>query len=514
MALSILKLLRQRIYLCILVCLIANSTSLSAQRPNIVIIYADDLGYGDLSVLNSESKISTPNLDKLAAEGMSFSDAHSSSGVCTPSRYALLTGRYHWRKLHKIVNSFEPPVFDENTLTLPEMLQNSGYETACVGKWHLGWNWNFISKPSGETITKKGQKRKYYLASDLDWEKPISGGPLSHGFDYYFGDDVPNFPPYTFIENDRVVEVPTIDLQMNEELPEGNWECRKGPMAEGWSFKNVLPTITEKAVRWIKDQKDKEEPFFLYFSLTSPHAPIVPSDDFFGKSKAGPYGDFVEQSDWSAGQIISAIEEAGMTDNTIIIFSSDNGPEKYAYERIRYHDHRSMGELRGLKRDLWEGGHRVPFIIKWKDKIEAGTQAHQTISQVDIMATLANIINYRLPEQSAEDSYDIGPIIFQQFHGDFFREATIQNTQEERYAIRKGDWLLINYKTGKVTNVPKWFNEKFGYENHSLDGELYNLKEDPIQKINRYNDYPAMVTELKEILERYIIEGRSVPSRN
>ncbi len=478
--------------------------------PNIVIIYADDMGYGDLAIQNPESKIPTPNLDLLAGQGIRFTDGHSSSGICSPSRYALLTGRYHWRKMHGIVQSFGPPALDVERLTMPDMLKEKGYRTACIGKWHLGWNWNFRSEPTGEG-TQFGRKIKYYRPDEIDWERPIAGGPLSHGFDYYFGDDVPNFPPYTFIENDRVLEIPGTDVVITEEIPEGNWEARLGPMVEGWQFKNVMPAITSKAVEWINLQKGRRGPFFLYFPLTAPHAPIIPSDEFVGKSQAGPYGDYVFQCDWSAGQVLKALEENGFSDNTIVIFTSDNGPERYAYDRIRIHDHRSMGPLRGLKRDIWEGGHRVPFIIRWSAVVEPGRISDETVSQIDLMATIAAVIGYELPKEAAEDSYSLLPLLKGERKAINIREATVQNTQQGKYAIRKGPWLLIDAPSGGVSRVPEWFNEKYGYEENSLPGELYELSQDIGQHHNLFGQYPKKVAELTALLKRYQTEGSSLP---
>jgi len=242
--------------------------------PNIVILYADDMGYGDLEIQNSQSKIATPNLDRLACEGLCFRDAHSSSGICSPSRYALLTGRYHWRKFHDIVESFGPSVFDKDRLTLPAMLRARGYRTACIGKWHLGWNWDAIRR--GLAPQEKREPR----CEDFDWSQRIPDGPCDHGFDSYFGDDVPNFPPYTWIENDRVLKAPTERYVPNPVPTEGKAEGRPGPMAEGWRQDEVMPTLTKKAVEWIEKQRGEKEPFFLYFPWTSPHAPIVPAKEF------------------------------------------------------------------------------------------------------------------------------------------------------------------------------------------------------------------------------------------
>ncbi len=300
--------------------------SVQAGKPNIVILYADDLGYGDLGSYNPQSKIPTPSLDKLADEGMRFTDAHTSSGICSPSRYALLTGRYHWRKFHSIVHASGPSKFAAERLTLPEMLQQKGYTTAAIGKWHLGWDWDAIRKlGSAEDGTGPGY---------FDWDKAIPDGPLEHGFDYYFGDTVINFPPYTWIENDRVVQAP--DTMVDKKLwviKEGNMEFRPGPMVTDWNPYENIPTTTRKGVEYINNHALGQKPFFLYFAYPSPHAPIIPNDRFDDTSRAGPYGDLVVENDDSIGQILEAIDTAGIADNTLVIFSSDNGPEHYAYKR-------------------------------------------------------------------------------------------------------------------------------------------------------------------------------------
>ena len=306
----------------------------SLVKPNILILYADDLGYGDLKILNPKSKIPTPHLEKLAKEGMIFTDGHSSSGICTPSRYALLTGRYHWRKFHSIVGAFGASAFNSERLTLPEMLRDCGYNTAAIGKWHLGWNWDAIKKPGAKPI-KQG-KRSGFVPDAFDWSKSIPNGPLDHGFDYYFGDTVINFPPYCWIENDKVVDVPDtiMDTTKWKEIKEGGWECRAGPMFSGWDPYENIPTTTQKAVEYVKKQAKNDKPFFLYFAFPSPHAPIIPNDEFDGKSGAGPYGDFVYETDDACGRILKALEQSGQADNTIVIFTADNGPEKYALSLI------------------------------------------------------------------------------------------------------------------------------------------------------------------------------------
>ncbi|MGJ8672688.1 sulfatase family protein [Rubritalea sp.] len=476
-----------------------------AAKPNVLILYADDMGYGDLGAQNPKSKISTPHLDKLAGEGMRFTDGHSSSGICTPSRYALLTGRYHWRDFHTIVKALGESVFTPEQLTLPEMLQESGYHTSAIGKWHLGWDWEALRKP--DAGPKKVQTKSGNLvvqSSKYDWSKSIPDGPTAHGFDEYFGDNVINFPPYVWIKDDKVTQVP--DTQMSTKvwkpLNEGVWECRDGPMITGWDPYDVLPEMTRQAVSFIESRKEEKEPFFLYFSFPSPHAPIVPSEEFEGSSGAGPYGDFVVQTDWSCGQLLDALDRAGIADDTIVIFTADNGPEHYAYPRALKYDHWSSEPFRGAKRDLYEGGHHVPFIVKWPGVIEAGTVSDALISQIDLMATLGAVAGSSIPTGEAADSFNMLPVW--KGEKESVRPALVHNTNPKAYAIRQGDWVLIDAKSGdhNVKNRSKAFEKKRGYTpDDKLPVELYNLKEDPAQHKNLAKEHPEKVQALKAQLK-------------
>lgn len=464
--------------------------------PNIVLIYADDMGYGDLGVQNPESKIPTPNLDRLAKQGVRFTDAHSSSGICTPSRYAMLMGRYHWRKFHGIVNSFDESVLDPERVTLAELLQSHGYRTACIGKWHLGWNWKGIQREGARPDPKKG-----YAPSDFDWGKGIGGGPLSHGFDEYFGDDVPNFPPYAWIENDRVVQAPTESLQTPEKTAEGAWEARPGPSVAQWDFWGVMPKLTERAEDWVQ-QRDTERPFFLYFALTSPHAPIVPGKEFLGASAANGYGDFVVQSDAAVGRILDVLDAKGLSEKTWVIFTSDNGPEHYAYERVRLYGHRSMGPLRGLKRDLFEGGHRVPMLMRWPGQIQEGMVADGLMSQIDLYATIANVVGGEVPEGNAEDSLDQSEWLFG--GGKSLRSELVHNTNPKGYALRRGDWVFIDAASGAISKEPQWYRESNGYVAETGGSSLYNLREDLGQRTNRIESERELGAKFKDRLSELV----------
>lgn len=494
----------------LLVALVLGSpvfAAIAEVKPNILLLYADDMGYGDLGANNPASKIPTPQLDRLAREGMRFTDGHSSSGVCSPSRYAMLTGRYHWRDFHGIVDSFGGPAFPPGRLTLPEMLRKQGYTTACIGKWHLGFDWKTIRLPGRPTNSPKHD--------DYDWSKRFRGGPCDHGFDTYFGDNVINFPPYAWIENDRLPAAPDktyLKSDFTGKPKEGNWECRPGPGRSDWDPYQVLPTLTRRGVEFIRSRKNNDKPFFLYFALPSPHAPIIPNNEFDGKSKAGAYGDFVVQTDDACGQILDALRESGLEKNTIVVFSSDNGPENLAYARDDKHGHWSSAPLRGLKRDIYEGGHRIPLVIKWPGLTNPGTVSNALISQIDLMATFASAVGYDLPENAADDSHDFLPWL-KGVSKNPPRSLHVHNTNAGSYAIRSGDWLLIDAKSGYTSKKPTatWIKKHGAIEGTATGSQLFNLKEDIGQLHDVSNANPEKVNELKATLKTIRDQGHSAP---
>lgn len=486
----------------ILVVIAGGQTSRAADpsRPNLVYILADDLGYGDLGCYNRDSKVPTPNLDRLAAEGRRFTDAHSPSAVCTPTRYALLTGRYAWRtRLQRnVLGPFSPPLISSSQLTVAELLRQQGYATACIGKWHLGWGWPKVSKDMPR-----------------DFAVPIPEGPTTRGFDQYFGTDVPNYPPYCFLQNDRVVGLPS------EMAPVGKNSFNiPGPMVPGWQLSAVLPELEARAVDFVSTAAKSDKPFFLYLPLTSPHFPVVPTQQFQRRSRAGDYGDFVAQTDHVVGSVLDSLQRAGLADSTLVIFTSDNGPEVTGevnpgvYDRYKQFGHASMGSLRGVKRDAWEGGHRVPYIARWPSRIPAGTISHETICHVDLLATVAALVKAPLPATAGPDSVNLLPALLDEPHSVPLREATVHHSAQGKFAIRKGDWVLILAPTGDDNGQhgePAWLRQQRGYEPHTDAGELYNLAEDPGQQRNRYATEPDRVQELSALLERYVSEGRSTP---
>ncbi len=472
------------------------------ERPNIVFILADDMGYGDLNCQNPESKIPTPNLDKLAKQGMRFTDSHSPSAVCTPTRYGILTGRYCWRtRLKKwVLWPWDKPLIKDDRLTVAEMLKNNGYDTACVGKWHLGWDWP----------TTDGKSPKAARGRNVDFTEPIGGGPTAHGFDYYFGDDVPNFPPYCFIKNDKTVGVPGVPK------PKSMFGA-PGPMLKGWKLEKVMPTITQKAVHYVEEHSrgSKKNPFFLYFPLTAPHTPICPTKEFVGKSKAGAYGDYVYQVDHTVGEVLRALERGGVADNTLVIFTSDNGSPcldgtnmSGKKKSVRKYGHDPSRPWRGIKADAWDGGHRVPFIARWPGRIPAGTTNDELICHVDFMATVAAILGQRLPNDAAEDSYNMLPVLKGKKQSRPVREAVIHHSGGGLFCVRQGKWKLI------LGLGPGGFSGRIRKPGpNDPDGQLYNLAEDPKEKNNLYSQHPEIVEKLSRLLERYRKSGRSAPPR-
>jgi arylsulfatase A-like enzyme len=482
----------------------------TGRPPNIVYILADDLGYGDLGCYNPDSKIPTPNLDRLAAEGIRFTDAHAPTSVCTPTRYAILTGRYSWRSRLKsgVLGPWGGPLIAADRLTVPGLLRAHGYATACLGKWHLGWSWPTVD---GQP-PRSGPDR----LSNVDFTRPIADGPITRGFDSYFGVDLPNYPPYCFIEGDRTVGIPSVPNR-----PEFN---RPGPMLPGWQWVDILPELTRRAARYLDDAAaaSPRRPFFLYLALTAPHYPVVPAAEFRGKSGAGDYGDFVAQVDWTVGQVLDALKRLGLADDTLVFFTSDNGPEitgevkPGVYDRAERFGHFSNGPLRGAKRDTWEGGHRVPFLARWPGKIAPGSVSDETVAHVDLMATVAAMLGAGLPDDAGEDSYDILPALLGREHPRPIREATVHHAASGKFAIRRGDWVLIDAPTGDDNNrrgETDWFKRERSYPSdpRPQPGALYNLRGDLPERHNLFDEHPDVVRELRALLERYRRDGRSTP---
>lgn len=475
-------------------------------KPNVVIILADDLGYGDVQCYNPErGKIPTPNIDRLASQGMRFTDGHSSSGVCSPSRYALLTGRYHWRsRLQKgIVNMWEEPLIAADRLTIASLAKQNGYRTACVGKWHLGWDWPIEAEQRRflQSVRKQGKDDEAPVASPEHLEawgkifsKPVAGGPITRGFDEYFGTDVPNWPPYCFIENDRTVGIPSELLP--KQLLGGNphLASQPGPALKDWKLEAILPALGDRVCASIGHFAEKKEPFLIYMPLTSPHEPIAVNDSWKGKSGLNAYADFVMETDAIVGRVLDSLDKSGMAENTLVIFTSDNGKAPYTGAAdLESKGHYPNGPLRGYKTSVYEGGHRVPFIVSWPGVIKAGSTCGRLVHQADIMATLADIMATKLPDNAAEDSFSFLPLM----KGDNkpVRQHAVSCAASGIPGLRSGPWKLVLVADPKA----------------KTEVELYNLDNDVGEMKNLAAEQPERVAEMKILLEKLITDGRSTP---
>ena len=463
-----------------------------SQHPNIIYILADDLGYGDISVLNKNSKIHTLAIDKLADEGMVFTDAHSGSAVCTPTRYGILTGRYAWRtRLKKgVLWSYDEHLIAANRITVASLLKSNGYNTACIGKWHLGLDW------AKDEIDR------------VDYTKAIKNGPNVYGFDYFFGITASlDIPPYVYIENDRVTMLPNDTIEANS----GKAFWRRSPIAQDFKMEDVLPKLTRKAISYIKKQKGENKPFFLYFALPSPHTPILPTKKFQGKSQTNEYGDFVLMVDDVVAQIEKAVKLAGFEDNTLMIFTSDNGCSPAAdFQELDSLGHDPSYVFRGHKADIYEGGHRIPFIAKWPGKIKANQTYNYTICLTDFMATCAAIVGDSLPDNTGEDSYNFLPVLLSEKDAKPIREATVHHSINGSFAIRQGKWKLIFCSGSGGWSYPRPKETK---ELNLNPVQLYNLEKDIAEKNNVAEQNPELVKELTALMQKYIDEGRSTAGR-
>jgi arylsulfatase A-like enzyme len=468
-------------------------------NPNIVYILADDMGYGDLSSLNKNSGIKTPNMDKIVKEGIYFTDAHSNSSVCTPTRYGILTGRYAWRSSLKngVLWGYDQPLIEENRETVASFLKKNGYKTACIGKWHLGLGWK--PKDSLKPIVEYDWAMVFNKGDDsnVDFSKPVSG-PNSLGFDYsYIIPASLDMTPYLYLENEKAVELPTSHTAGKSQDVDGRgvfW--RAGEVAPGFDFYKVLDQFTEKAVSFIKERKEEKKPFFLYLPLTAPHTPWLPSHSFQAKSEAGKYGDFVTQVDHTVGQVMQALDQAGKSENTLVIVTSDNG-SNWTFEDKQNFKHRANYIYRGQKADIYEGGHLIPYIAKWPDKIMPGSKSNQIICTTDFLATLSAIIEKPLPEGVGEDSFNMLSAYLGTDNGMQIRDYIIHHSLAGFFSIRKGKWkLTTNLGSGGFTQ-PVNEDPKEG----DKAGTLYNLQDDINEQNNLYNEYPDVVAKLTQLLQ-------------
>lgn len=458
---------------------------LAADRPNIVLVLADDLGCGDVGAYNPAGKISTPHLDRLASQSLRFTDMSSPSGVCSPTRYGLLVGRYSWRTplQQGVLVGWSAALIEPERPTLASVLKQRGYATACVGKWHLGFQ-------AG-------------LATDrnfrVDYTQPLRPGPLTAGFDMFFG--IPaslDMEPYLYVEGDRAAALPTEEIAASKSRREGGggfW--RAGPIAPDFRHQDVLGKLTRRAVAWIEQQTrgPDKKPFFLYLPLSAPHTPWLPTEPFRGKSGAGPYGDFVQQVDAAVGEVLTALESAGVADDTLVIFSSDNGAH-WLESDIERHGHRSNLHFRGQKSDIWEGGHRVPFLLRWKGKVKPGV-TNQLACLIDCFATIAELVEAPLPAGTAEDSVSFLSVALGRPAAKPLRSSLVLHSGDGLFAVRDGSWKLIEGLGSGGFTAPKTQPLLPG----GPRGQLYDLVADPAEAKNLYAEAPERVQRLAGLLE-------------
>ena len=454
------------------------SSVATPQRPNILLVLADDLGYGDPGCYNLDSHVPTPAINRLAAEGMRLTDMHSPAAVCTPTRYAMLTGRYAWRSSLKsgVLQGYSPALIEPDRDTLASLLKRAGYHTACIGKWHLGF---------GDV-------------EPVDYSKALSPGPLDLGFDRFFG--IPaslDIPPYLFLEGNRAIAPLNNRINKSKMVRNGGagyW--RAGKIAEGFRHKKVLDKVLQESQVFLRNHvaTRSEEPFFLYVPLTAPHTPWLPTKRFRGTSQAGSYGDFVAQVDDVLGQLLITLEDLGVAENTLVIFTSDNGAHWKPSDIQRY-GHLANGPWRGQKADIYEGGHRVPFVLRWLGKVPAGSKRSELLVLTDLFATFAQIAEVTPKPGAGEDSVNALPVWLNQQIETPPRDSAIHHALSGLFAIRMGNWKYIEGPgSGGFASIHG--------EKDESGGQLYDLARDPAESKNLWMQHPEIVEQLQAQLNK------------
>ncbi len=500
----------KRIFTGIVFLLSALAAFAATSKPNLVFILCDDLGYGDVRCLNPAGKIATPNLDRLAAQGMRFTDAHSSSAVCSPTRYSLMTGRYNWRSRlqNGVLGGLSPRLIEEGRLTVAQMLRDQGYHTAAIGKWHIGMDW---ARLPGRNVAELNIENSNQVRN-VDYAQPIRNGPSAVGFDYYYGISASlDMVPYTFIENDRVTKAPTASRHFPMTLGVEGKHTRFGPAAPDFEAEDVLPTLTLRATEHIANRAAAARngrPFFLYVPLNSPHTPVLPTKEWQGRSGLSPYADFVMQTDASIGAILDALDRHGLTSNTLVIATSDNGCSPEAnFAQLAAAGHHPSHVFRGTKADIFDGGHRVPFIARWPGQVKAGATSKALICLVDFMATCADLLAVKLPANAAEDSVSFLPALLSQT-GRPLRETLVHHSINGSFAIRQGRWKLALCADSGGWSAPR---PGLPAAKALPPVQLYDLAADIAETNNLQAEHPEIVARLTAQLERQIADGRSTP---
>ncbi len=479
-----------------------TSHFIGQNKPNIIYILADDLGYGDISSYNPESKIKTPNIDALASEGIKFTDAHTNSSVCTPTRYGILTGRYAWRTHLKkgVLGGHSNHLIDIERQTVAGYLKEKGYATACIGKWHLGMDW---STTDGKPYKRNG--------SNIDLNKAVKNGPLDVGFDYFYGiAGSLNMNPHAYLEQDKL-QGNFVYAKTYKDLDSlGLVGAKPGWVEKGFKQNDVLRTLTHKTIDWIKNQ-DESKPFFVYLPLNAPHSPIVPAPQFEGKSKLLPHGDFCVEVDYRVGEIVKALKDLDIEDNTILIFTSDNGASpKTEFKKMQDLGHYSSYKYRGLKGSIYEAGHRVPFVVQWPNGIKSSMESDRLLCTTDLFATVADLFEDKLPDYTAEDSYSFKSVLKGNNERDDVRGGVVQHSDKGFFALRVGKWKLIfTHDAGSNRKDPK---DKPIIGNPA-DLQLFDMENDPYETNNLQANKPKVVLRLKQLMKQYVIDGRSTKGK-
>lgn len=492
------------IFSCLLIGCAKENKETKEKLPNIIYVLADDLGYGDIGIYNPSGKIKTPFIDELAINGMRFTDAHTSSSVCTPTRYGILTGRYNWRSNLKsgVLTGKSKALIENERKTVASVLQNQGYHTAFIGKWHLGWDWAL----KNDSIPSGGEGWNPEDFDNLDFTKNISNSPNDLGFNYAYGHSGSlDMAPYVYVENGKVTAaVDTITANTEKYT----W-WREGPTASDFVHEEVTPNFFNKSFEYIRNRAAENSPFYLYLALPSPHTPILPTKEWNGKSGLNPYADFVMQIDAYMGQLNKVLVDMGIKENTIIIFTSDNGCSPEAnFTVLSEKGHDPSYIYRGHKADIYEGGHRVPFIVNWPSVIKPSSISDKTICTTDFYATCVKIVGAEPTDTNGEDSFSMVPLFLNPNSSDYQRKATVHHSINGSFAIRKDEWKMIfcpgsggwsnpSPNSAAIENLPKF--------------QLYNLEKDPMEENNLYGKHPEIEEDLSQLMVSYIEKGRSTP---
>jgi len=479
----------------ILACLLLASLA-KARNPNVILVMADDLGIGDVSPTNPKCKIKTPHLQKMADEGITFFDAHTSSSVCTPTRYGLLTGRYNWRSrlARGVLSGRSDHLIPADRPTLGHLMKKAGYHTAMIGKWHLGWDW---------AKDKKGK---------IDFTKPVKNGPDINGFDQYYGHcGSLDMPPYVWVDTGKITAQPDREEGVHRKDDPYGW-YRHGPIGADFQIAEVLPHLFDKTITLVNQRAQAAragKPFFVYLPLPAPHTPIVPVPPFKDASKLNPYADFVMQMDHHMGQLLKAVKDNGLDDNTLVIFTSDNGCSPEAnFDVLKEHGHQPSAQYRGHKADIYEGGHRVPFIVRWPGMIKAGTKTHALACLTDVYTTLQSITGQERPPLGGEDGFNLLPV----FRGKptSGRNSLISHSISGAFAMRRGDWKLCLSAGSGGWSAPR---DNVVRKEGLPPIQLFNLKTDPGERDNLVQKNPQKLLELLALLDSQIKAGRCTPGK-